>query len=671
MEKNFKHKIISVLLSGPYNKTFDYIILEKWSDKVGQIVIVPFRNREILGIVVNKGRENFPIEKLKKVKSVVNLPLFSKIYLDFIDFFSDWNCADKGNVLKLIISPFDTKTIQNLGHKNYKPLKFEQSNLKTENVIKELNKDQKYASNKILEGFQSETSKCFLLDGVAGSGKTETYFQAVKYCLKNNKQVLILLPEIGLTSDWELRFEKSFGFKPLVWHSGITKSIKKKIWLSVLFEKSLVVVGARSALFLPFKNLGLIVIDEEHDLSFKQDEGIRYHARDMSVYLAAKKKIPIVLCSATPSIETLFNVKTKKFIKLNLHSRATGSSLPEIKIIDLKKNPPQKDTWLSEAMIVELKKRFKKNEQSLIFLNRRGYSSLTLCRKCGHRVKCKNCNSWLVEHKKSNTYLCHHCGFKKLLSNKCENCHETEMVSCVPGVEKISEEIQTIFPSAIVENISSDTVKNLEHFNITLEKITKGNVDFIVGTQILAKGYDFPKLNFVGIVDGDVGLYGGDLRSSEKCFQLLSQVSGRAGRHIKKEKGLVYLQTYNPENSVIKTIKEMDRKMFFKEELDHRKSASMPPFSRLISIILSSKSEKLLNEFSLNLLGKSPNYNEISILGPAPAPLNFVRGRYRARFLIRSSKKVNLQNIVRNWIRSISVPGSIRLSVDVDPYNFL
>ena len=671
MEKNFKHKIISVLLSGPYNKTFDYINLENLSDKVGQIVIVPFRNREIIGIVVNKGRDNFPIEKLKKVKSVVNLPLFSKIYLDFIDFFSDWNCADKGNVLKLIISPFDTKTIQNLGHKNYKPLKFEQSNLKTENTIKELNKDQKYASRKILEGFQSETSKCFLLDGVAGSGKTETYFQAVKYCLKNNKQVLILLPEIGLTSDWELRFEKSFGFKPLVWHSGITKSKKKKIWLSVLFEKSLVVVGARSALFLPFKNLGLIVIDEEHDLSFKQDEGIRYHARDMSVYLAAKKKIPIVLCSATPSIETLFNVKTKKFIKLNLHSRATGSSLPEIKIIDLRKNPPQKDTWLSEAMIGELKKRFKKNEQSLIFLNRRGYSSLTLCRKCGHRVQCKNCNSWLVEHKKSNTYLCHHCGFKKLLSNKCENCHETEMVSCGPGVEKISEEIQTIFPSAIVENISSDTVKNLEHFNITLEKITKGKVDFIIGTQILAKGYDFPKLNFVGIVDGDVGLYGGDLRSSEKCFQLLSQVSGRAGRHIKKEKGLVYLQTYNPENSVIKTIKEMDRKMFFKEELDYRKSAFMPPFSRLISIILSSKSEKLLNEFSLNLLEKFPNYNEISVLGPAPAPLNFVRGRYRVRFLIRSSKNVNLQNIVRNWISSISVPGSIRLSVDVDPYNFL
>ena len=671
MEKKSKYKIVSVLLSGPYNKTFDYIISENCSDKIGQLVVVPFRNREIIGIIFKKGLDNLPIERLKKVKFVVNLPLISKIYMDFIDFFSDWNCVDKGNVLKLIISPFDKKTLQNLGHKNYKPVKFEHSKLKAHNEIKELNQDQKYASKKILGGFKSKSSRCFLLDGVAGSGKTETYFEAVKYCLQNNKQALILLPEIGLTSDWELRFQKSFGFKALVWHSGITKSRKKKIWLSALFEKSLVVVGARSALFLPFKNLGLIVIDEEHDSSFKQDEGIKYHARDMSVYLASKKQIPIVLSSATPSIETLFNVKTKKFSKLNLFSRATGSSLPEIKIIDLNKSPPKKDSWLSEVMINELKKRFRKNEQSLIFLNRRGYSALTLCRKCGYRVQCKNCNSWLVEHKKSNTYLCHHCGFKKLLSKKCENCNETEMVSCGPGVEKITEEIQTIFPTAIVENISSDSIKNLDDFNKTIEKISLGNVNIIVGTQILAKGYDFPKLNFVGIVDGDVGLYGGDLRSSEKCFQLLSQVSGRAGRHIKNEKGLVFLQTYYPGNSVIKSIKKMDRKMFFKEELSYRKSAFMPPFSRLISIILSSKSEKLLNEFSFNLLEKSPKYNEISVLGPAPAPLNFVRGRYRMRFLVRSSKNINLQNIVRNWIGLISIPGSIRLNVDVEPHNFM
>ena len=668
MENITNYQIVSVLLSGPYNKTFDYLVEKTKQAKVGQIVIVPFGKQELLGLIFERSKNKIKKEKLKKIKSIVNLPLISKPFLDFTEFFASWNCAYKGNVLKLMVSPFDKKSIQNLDYKNYKPIDEEKTNVKGN--FKKLNLYQKKASKEILNGF-NKNSNCFLLDGVAGSGKTETYFEGVNHCLKNNKQVLILLPEIGLTSDWEERFKKTFGFKPLVWHSGITKSKKKKIWLSSLYNKKLVLVGARSALFLPFNNLGLIVVDEEHDLSFKQEEGIRYHARDMAIYLASKINIPIILSSATPSVETIFNVKLKKFSSLYLPSRATGSDLPEIQIIDMKENPTSSGNWLSDVMLKELLKRYKNNEQSLIFLNRRGYSPLTLCKNCGHRVQCNNCNSWLVEHKKEKIYLCHYCGYKKNVTGDCEGCNEAQLVSCGPGVEKIIEELSNCFPNAVIENFSSDTINKLDHFTESLKKIKSGKVDFIVGTQIIAKGYDIPNLNFVGIVDGDIGTYGGDLRSSEKCFQLLTQVSGRAGRHLKKKRGLVYLQTYNPESLVLKTIKEMNKDKFYEEELNFRKQASMPPFSRLISLIISSKYEKTLNEFSYNLFECAPKYKDVDILGPAPAPLNFVRGRYRNRFLVRSNKKIYLQNIVRDWISSIKIPRSIRLSIDVDPYNFM
>ena len=671
MEKPYRNEIVSVLLSGPYNKTFDYIISENTSLKIGQIVLVPFGRQESLGIIIGKEKDNLPENKLKKIKSIINLPIICNFYIDFINFFANWNCADKGSVLKMILSPFDKQSLKNIDRKNYKIIDEGLCNLKKENNIKQLNYNQKMAYKKVIQNLKKVVSKTFLLDGVAGSGKTETYFEAVKDCIKNNKQVLILLPEIGLTLDWELRFFDRFGFKPLVWHSGITKSKKKKIWLSALNKRKMVLVGARSALFVPMSNLGLIVIDEEHDISFKQEEGIRYHARDMAIYLASKCNASIILSSATPSIESLYNVKIKKYLSLALPKRATGSDLPEIRIINLKKDPPKKGNWLSEVMLKELTERYNNKEQSLLFLNRRGYSPLTLCKDCGFRIQCNNCNAWLVEHKKKEVYLCHHCGFRKKITHICEKCYSSDLVSCGPGIEKINEEIKKSFPNATIENISSDNINNLDHFKEVLKKIIEGKVQFIIGTQILSKGYDLPKLNFVGIVDADIGIYGGDLRSSEKCFQLLTQVSGRAGRHIKNKKGLVYLQTYNPDNSVINTIKDMDRKRFLEEELIFRKSASMPPFKRLISIIISSKSEKELNNFCFYMLGTWAKYKNVEILGPAPAPLNYIRGRFRNRFLIRSEKNVNIQNIVRKWIDLIKKPKSLRISVDVDPYNFL
>ena len=667
MQDNKKFKLVSVLLSGPFDKVFSYKINIS-SYEVGKIIIAPFRNQKLLGIILDEDPELIEDEKVKEVDCSIKLPPFSKIYIEFINFFGKWNCIKRGLVLKQIFNPHDKNSI-----KKVEDLKiydfYKMPEIKTCSQIS-LNDNQKTVSKKIIKNFTQKTSRTFLLHGIAGSGKTETYFEAINHCIKNKKQVLILLPEIGLTSEWENRFEKRFGIVPDKWHSGIKKSVKKRIWARTILKKDLIIVGARSALFLPLSNLGLIIIDEEHDSSFKQEEGQRYHARDMSIYLSSKAGIPTILASATPSIESLHNVFNKKYIHLNLPSRATGAQMPDVQIIDMKDNQPLSGNWISEPMVNELKRRYENKEQAMIFLNRRGYSNLTICRTCGHRMSCKNCNSWLIEHRKTNKYLCHHCGYKKPLSDKCENCSSHDLVSCGPGIEKISDEIKNIFPNSIIENLSSDTFSNLENFNSIIRNIVDGKVNFIIGTQILAKGYDFPKLNYVGIIDGDVGVYGGDLRASEKCFQLLKQVSGRAGRHLKNKRGLVQIQTYNPQNPILKTIKDMDENKFYLEEISYRKDAAMPPFSRLISIIISSKSENILHDVCYNLLEKFPRYKDIKILGPAPAPLSFLRGRYRNRFLIKSPKNTFSQDIVKNWIENTKIPKQIRISIDVDPYTF-
>ena len=667
MQDNKKFKLVSVLLSGPFDKVFSYKINIS-SYEVGKIIIAPFRNQKLLGIILDEDPELIEDEKVKEVDCSIKLPPLSKIYIEFINFFGKWNCIKRGLVLKQIFNPHDKNSI-----KKVEDLKiydfYKMPEIKTCSQIN-LNDNQKTVSKKIIKNFTQKTSRTFLLHGIAGSGKTETYFEAINFCIKNKKQVLILLPEIGLTSEWENRFEKRFGIVPDKWHSGIKKSVKKRIWARTILKKDLIIVGARSALFLPLSNLGLIIIDEEHDSSFKQEEGQRYHARDMSIYLSSKAGIPAILASATPSIESLHNVFNKKYVHLNLPSRATGAQMPDVQIIDMKDNRPLSGNWISEPMVNELKRRYENKEQAMIFLNRRGYSNLTICRTCGHRMSCKNCNSWLIEHRKTNKYLCHHCGYKKPLSDKCENCSSYDLVSCGPGIEKISDEIKNIFPNSIIENLSSDTFSNLENFNSIIKNIVDGKVNFIIGTQILAKGYDFPKLNYVGIIDGDIGVYGGDLRASEKCFQLLKQVSGRAGRHLKNRRGLVQIQTYNPQNPILKTIKDMDENKFYLEEISYRKDAAMPPFSRLISIIISSKSENLLHDVCYNLLEKFPRYNDVKILGPAPAPLSFLRGRYRNRFLIKSPKNTFSQDIVKNWIENTKIPKQIRISIDVDPYTF-
>ena len=667
MQDNKKFKLVSILLSGPFDKVFSYKIKNS-SYQVGKIIIAPFRHQKLLGIILDENPELIDFEKVKEVECSIKLPPFSKIYIEFINFFGKWNCIKRGLVLKQIFNPHNKNSIKKVEDLKIYDFYKTPPIAKYSQII--LNDNQKNVSKKIIKNFSQKKSRTFLLHGIAGSGKTETYFEAINFCIKNKKQVLILLPEIGLTSEWEKRFEKRFGIVPDKWHSGIKKSVKKRIWTRTILKKDLIIVGTRSALFLPLSNLGLIIIDEEHDSSFKQEEGQRYHARDMSIYLSSKAGIPAILASATPSIESLHNVFNKKYVHLNLPSRATGAQMPDVQIIDMKDNPPLSGNWISEPMVNELKRRYENQEQAMIFLNRRGYSNLTICRSCGHRMSCKNCNSWLIEHRKTNKYLCHHCGYKKPLLNKCENCSSYDLVSCGPGIEKISDEIKNLFPNSIVENLSSDTFSNLENFNSIIKNISDGKVNFIIGTQILAKGYDFPYLDYVGIIDGDIGVYGGDLRASEKCFQLLKQVSGRAGRHLKNKRGLVQIQTYNPQNPILKTIRDMDENKFYLEEISYRKDASMPPFSRLISIIISSKSENLLHNVCYSLLEKFPKYNDVIILGPAPAPLSFLRGRYRNRFLIKSPKDTFSQDIVKNWIENNKIPKQIRISIDVDPYTF-
>ena len=740
-----KSKEVAVLVIGPFNEPFDYLLNDNSEDiRIGQIVEVPFGNRSIVGIIVSQGSGRIQKEKLKTIKQIFQIEPISAECIEFISFLANWNCVFKGLVLKMVLSPIEAitspktskiyklnlkiiKTIESTKKSNFTPKEklvveflsnsdryFNADELASEckvsttllkNMLKKniilkevknksvtsfsekisdkgiglsgqklLNKHQLNAVKKLKEAIENKRPECFLLDGVPGSGKTETYFEAVRISLEQGKQVLILLPEISLTPDWEARFCNKFGFKPLVWHSAITKNKKKEIWLSAINGVKGVIVGARSALMLPFANLGLIIVDEEHEPAFKQEETIRYNARDMAIFRATKSSAPIVLASATPSLETYYNMKIGKYIHLILPERATGAAMPEIRLLDLKLNLPDKGRWISPVLIDEIKSKLLKKEQTLLFLNRRGYAPLSICNACGHKIKCINCETWLVEHKLNDLLICHHCGFSKKISNICISCgNEGQIKACGPGVERIEEEIKYYFPEAELAVLSSDTMTNPKILLDTIERIKKNEIDIIIGTQMIAKGHDFPNLRLVGIIDGDVGLSGGDLRAAERSFQILQQVSGRSGRHVLNEsdKGTVVLQTFDVENEIIKAIAKNDRDDFFQKELNSRKNANMPPFGRLASIILSSKQEAHLEKFSLDLLRLAPSYDNVKIFGPAPAPIYFLRGKYRRRFLIKSDKGVNIQKVLLNWTTKIKAPSNIKLAIDIDPFSFM
>ena len=724
--------IYGVLLPLPFDDVFDYSADDGLT--VGQMVEVSFGREDLVGVVWKLGKTaDIAPSKIKPIKSVINLPQLSHPLMTFIQKTAQYNLAPIGLVLKMVLGlksnqlPKQKITLYGLNIKNenldgiritearkavfdflsngfeaekeqilnatgvsdavisamikhgflYKKdvLVNEDADEQIVNLSKhtQLTDEQQDAADilvrKVNNGFSAT-----LLDGVTGSGKTEVYFEAVAEALALGKQVLVLVPEISLTSQWLRRFEVRFGVTPFIWHSEVGVKDKAKTWKAVTLNKAKVVVGARSALFLPFADLGIIVVDESHDHSFKQESLVTYQGRDMAVLRAHLEKIPVILSTATPDLETLVNVEEGKYDCVRLTKRFAKAVLPEIKIIDLKKDKPQKGPWgvsfLAPTLVEELSHNLQRGEQSMLFLNRRGYAPLLICRDCGHRIQCPHCTAWLAEHRITGELICHHCGFKMFTPKRCPECgSEDGLTACGPGVERIAEEVRNRFPQARTAILSSDITTNYKQISEVIHRTANKEVDILIGTQILAKGHNFPDLTLVGVVDADLGLLGTDLRSSEQTYQLLEQVSGRAGRGGKK--GSVYLQTLYPDNLVLQAVIAHDREQFIEIEKSSRSLLHMPPYGKLAALIVSSTNQQAA-EAAAYYLGKcAPNTELIETLGPAPAPMNLLRGRYRYRLLLKTARNVNIQNVLKKWLAMVKIKSNVRVDVDINPYSFM
>ncbi|MCL2473889.1 MAG: primosomal protein N', partial [Alphaproteobacteria bacterium] len=538
--------------------------------------------------------------------------------------------------------------------------------------VPNLNEEQRNAADLLIANADKGFSVT-LLDGVTGSGKTEVFCEAIAECLRLKKQALLLVPEIAMTAALINRLTNRFSAPPVVWHSGLTEKQKRLNWRAILSGEALFVIGARSALFLPYPNLGLIIADEEHEQSYKQEEMILYHGRDMAVLRANIGKIPIVLSSATPSLETVLNVRTNKYNTVQIQQRFGTALMPEVGLIDLRKHTMPASEFISPPLLDALKKNLSEQKQSMLFLNRRGYAPLTLCRGCGARLSCPHCSAWLIAHKSSNKLRCHHCDYNIVLPKICPECKaEDKLAACGPGVERIAEELYAKLPSARTAIMASDVINTPAAAQELVDKVLNKEIDVLIGTQIMAKGYHFPSLTLVGVIDSDIGLSGGDPRASERTFALLQQISGRSGRAM--DKGTVMLQTVAPENPVINAIAKNLKNDFIDLELQERQSYNLPPFWRLISITLSCKQEDFviqeINQLALKLNRFSKNTG-VRILGPAPAPFSKLRGNYRHRLLLQAPKAFALSSFVKHFLNSVQVSPRIKLIVDVDPYNFL
>jgi primosomal protein N' (replication factor Y) (superfamily II helicase) len=533
-----------------------------------------------------------------------------------------------------------------------------------------LNKEQAQAAKELLQ-HTGDGFDVTLLDGVTGSGKTEVYFEAIAQCLERGQQALVLMPEIALTSQFIARCEERFGAKPAEWHSGMTPSKRGRVWRAVAEGKAQLLVGARSALFLPFPDLGLIVVDEEHDQAYKQEDRVSYQARDMAVVRGHLGRCPVVLSSATPSIESLVNAEQGRYRHIRIGTRYKAAGLPALQAIDMRKSPPERGRWLSPALIEAMTETLERGEQALLFLNRRGYAPVTLCRKCGFRFECPNCSAWLVEHRFRRRLECHHCGKFVPIPHECPSCGaEESLVACGPGIERIAEEVAELFPESRRVLLSSDLTPSIADLRETLREIEDREVDIVIGTQLVAKGHHFPGLALVGVIDADLGLAQGDPRAAERTFQLLSQVTGRAGRDAIKGRGL--LQTYMPEHPVIGALVAGDRDAFYAREIEARREAGMPPFGRLAAILVSAGDRAVAEGYAREVARAAPRAEKIEVLGPAEAPLSVIRGRYRYRLLVKAPREADLQAYLRLWLDHVpKARGDTRLCVDIDPYNFL
>ncbi len=644
-----------VLLPKVFNFSFTYNTNQK-KFKLGDLVEVPFGKSREIGVIWPGKNLNLQKIKVKNIYKKVNKFSLNKNLIDYIKWFSTYNMMPLGLVLKMVIGKG-----KNFFEKNDKDI-YQNTNI---NHKYNLNEEQKNALNFL--NLKNNKFDVSVLQGTTGSGKTLVYFERIKKIISEKKQALVMLPEIFLTNEFSSRFYDFFGFEPAVWHSKITPKNKRIIWKGIINNKIKIVVGARSSLLLPFKNLGIIVVDEEHDMSYKQDEGVTYHARDMAIARASFEKIPIHLISSIPSLETFNNIQNKKFRHFKIFKRYENYPLPQTKIINLKLKKI-KSKFIAEESIEIVKKFLNKKEQVLFFINRRGYAPYLICKNCGYKHVCLNCSMYLTFHKNKNKAICHHCLFEKKISNKCKEGKICDFMMYGPGVEKIYEEVSKIFPSNKIEIFSSDYMKKKDHINSLFRKISNNQVDILIGTQMISKGFNFPKLNCIIVVDADFSGRGYDLRTTEKNIQLYHQLSGRAGRF--SLQSLIVYQTLSPENIMLNELIKNKPEEILKKELDIRRKNLLPPFKRLIAIIVSANLQSLSFDGAREIKKHLEKIENIEVLGPVDAPILKIKNRYRSRLLIRFKEKNLMQKQISNLLNTLKISNKIKLTVDVDPVNF-
>ena len=719
---------VKVLLPLPLADAYDYRVPAEMHLVPGQFVVVPLGKRELVGVVWGAGTGEVPQAKLRDVIGMLPALPMADAMRRFVDWVSAYTLMPPGAVLRMAMSAPSaleapkTELVYRAAEKSDDvALKLTAARRRVLDQLKDgpampaaelahlagvgtsvvktmasvglletvervvrrsfpqpdgmrdgpiLSPAQKIAADGLVEKVKAHAFSAMLLDGVPGAGKTEVYFEAIAAALSAGRQVLVLLPEIALTAQWLRRFEDRFGAPPALWHSGLTSLERRETWRAIAEGRVGVVVGARSALFLPFANLGLIVVDEEHDGSFKQDEGVVYNARDMAVVRARLASAPIVLASATPSLESVVNVRTGRYGEVHLPGRHGGHQLATLSAVDMRRDPPARGRWLSPPVVEAMKSTLAAGEQTLLFLNRRGYAPITLCRACGHGLECPQCSAWLVEHRFRRSLVCHHCGHTEPPAHSCKHCGAVDQfVACGPGVERLAEEAQELFPEARLELFTSDSLMNRDEAEAAVDRMINGEIDILIGTQMAAKGHHFPNLTLVAVIDADLGLNGGDLRAAERTFQLLYQVAGRAGREGRPGRALI--QTHNPDHAVMQALVSGDRDRFVEVELADRERAGMPPYGRLASLIISGPDPAAVDNVCAALARQAPHRDGITVLGPSTAPLALLRGRHRRRFLLKTSRDIAVQPILHAWLERIGLPGSVRLQVDVDPYSFL
>ena len=719
---------VKVLFPLPLSVAYDYLPPLGETLSPGDWVRAPLGPREVIGVVW-QGADDSALPdpaKLKQIRSALSAPKLPKAVIDFVDWVAKYTMSPAGAVLRLVMrsgtelsvpkpviayrasgmrpermTPAREKILTKLGEaalsirdiatladvsdgvvrglfkagaltaiEKDPDVPFEQPNLSL--LGKELSTEQMSAAVAVAALIKEEAPAPLLIDGVTGSGKTEVYLEAAAAALKadSDAQVLIMLPEIALTLPFLERVGERFGVAPAGWHSELKPNERRRVWRRVLDGNAQIVVGARSALFLPFKNLKLIIVDEEHESAYKQEDGVIYHGRDMAVARGRLGGFPVILASATPSLETVVNVDQGRYGLQRLTARYGGAQLPAVSVIDLRRDPAEKGRWLSQPLIDSVTRNIQNKEQSLLFLNRRGYAPLTLCRKCGHRMKAPNSDTMLVEHRFENKLVCHHTGFSMPKPDACPSCNAVGALSaCGPGVERVAEEAAMLWPDARHAVLSSDVTQSAQGMRSVLEQMREGEIDILVATQVVAKGHHFPNLTLVGVVDADMGLAGGDLRAAERTYQLLSQVSGRAGREGKPGRAL--LQTFQSEAPVLVALAGGVRDDFLAAEAEGRAGLGFPPFGRLAAIILRSPDEKALKAAADTHRAAIPNGDGVEVWGPAPAPLYRLRGQMRVRFLVKARRDVHIQRFLEAWLAGIKLRGPVRRSVDIDPYSFM